>query len=335
MSRRTPPKSTRRPRRLRRSEALRALVRETRVTPAQLVQPIFLIEGEAASHPIESMGGVERVTVDRAVTLVRRGVAAGVASFALFPVVADERKSPGAEEALRVDNLIGRAAAEIKSAVPHACVITDVALDPYSSVGHDGLVVDGEVANDATVRVLSEMAVAQARAGADVVAPSDMMDGRVAAIRCALDAAGFTSVAIMSYAAKYASSLYGPFREALDSAPVDLEGVPPDKKTYQMDPSNAREALVEASLDESEGADILLIKPAGWYLDVIARVRVRTDLPVAAYQVSGEYAMLRGAAAQGWIEWEAAYAESLAAIVRAGADIVVTYGAVEYAERLA
>jgi porphobilinogen synthase len=233
---------------------------------------------------------------------------------------------------VKPDNLLCRAVKALKRDLPEAYVITDVALDPYSSVGHDGLVAGGVILNDETVDVLAEMSVVHAAAGADMVAPSDMMDGRVAAIRAALDGAGRTDVGILSYSAKYASGFYGPFREALDSAPVQAPEVPPDKKTYQMDPANAREALVEALLDEDEGADILMVKPALPYLDVIARLRAATDLPIAAYHVSGEYAMVKAAAARGWMDERQAMTECLVAIARAGADLIFTYAALEFAK---
>ncbi len=223
------------------------------------------------------------------------------------------------------------AARAIKEAFPESCVITDVALDPYSSVGHDGVVRDGVIVNDETVDLLAKMAVVHARAGADIVAPSDMMDGRVSAMRVALDDAGHQDVSILSYTAKYASAFYGPFRQALDSAPVDAPDVPRDKKTYQMDPANAREALVEATLDFEEGADMMMVKPALPYLDVIARLRNAFDLPIAAYHVSGEYAMIKAAAQRGWLDEKECMCEALTAIARAGADVILTYAALDYA----
>lgn len=258
----------------------------------------------------------------------------GVRAFALFPAIDKRLKTADAGEAINPDNLLCRAVRSIKESLPECCVITDVALDPYSSVGHDGLVRDGVVLNDETCDILAAMAVVHAQAGADMVAPSDMMDGRVGVIRSALDESGCTDTAILSYTAKYASSFYGPFRDALDSAPVAAPDVPGDKKTYQMDPANAREAMVEAELDATEGADILMVKPALPYLDVIARIRARTDLPIAAYQVSGEYAMIHAAARNGWLEERSCMLEALTAIVRAGADIVFTYAAKDYARWL-
>lgn len=322
----------RRPRRLRRTEAMRGLVRETVVRPSQLVLPIFVVEGRNRREPIDAMPGQARLSIDLAMDECRRGADLGVCAFALFPAVDRGLKSPDGAEALNPGNLVCRATSAIKEAVVASCVITDVALDPYSSLGHDGLVSsDGEILNDQTVEVLAQMAVVHARAGADVVAPSDMMDGRVGAIRTALDEAGFTQTAILSYTAKYASAFYGPFREALDSAPVDAANVPKDKQTYQMDPANAREASIEAALDEAEGADLLMVKPALLYLDVIARLRARTDLPIAAYHVSGEYAMVKAAAVNGWLDDRACTTEMLTAIARAGADCIFTYAALDYA----
>jgi porphobilinogen synthase len=326
------PRPVRRPRRLRRTAALRDLVRETRLTPDRLVLPLFVTEGQARSEPIAALPGHARLSIDRVLACCREALALGVQAFALFPVVEPNRKTPRAEEAVNPDNLLCRTVRAIKGAMPQACVITDIALDPYSSHGHDGLVSDqGVVLNDETVDVLAAMAVLHARAQADMVAPSDMMDGRVGAIRRALDAAGHTDVAILSYTAKYASSLYGPFREALDSAPVDAPNVPRDKKTYQMDPANAREASLEALLDEDEGADILMVKPALPDLDVISRLRARTTLPIAAYHVSGEYAMIKAAAERGWLDERAGMTEALVSVARAGADIIFTYAALEYA----
>ena len=325
------PRPHRRPRRLRRTETIRRLVRETRLTPDRLVLPQFVVEGDDRSEPIEAMPGRSRLSIDRTVAECEKAMAMGVRSFALFPAIDASLKSPGADEGLAPNNLLCRAVRAIKEAFPESCVITDVALDPYSSDGHDGLVAGGVVLNDETVDLLARMAVLHAESGADMVAPSDMMDGRVGAIREALDAAGATDVAVLSYTAKYASAFYGPFREALDSAPVDSPDVPRDKCTYQMDPANAREASIEAMLDAEEGADILMVKPALPYLDVIHRLRVETDLPIAAYQVSGEYAMVKAAAERGWLDERACMSEMLTAIARAGADIIFTYAALDYA----
>jgi len=325
------PRPWRRPRRTRRNAVIRGLVRETRLTPDRLVLPLFVIDGEGVAVPISSMPGHARLSIDLVVAKCQEALALGVGAFALFPAINPTLKTEDAREAVNPENLLCRTVRAIKGALPGAYVITDIALDPYASMGHDGLVKQGEVVNDETVDVLAEMAVVHAEAGADMVAPSDMMDGRVAAIRAALDEAGATHVAILSYTAKYASGFYGPFREALDSAPVDAPDVPKDKKTYQMDPANAREALVEAALDEEEGADILMVKPALPYLDVIRRLRVATDLPIAAYHVSGEYAMLKAAAERGWLDERTCMAEALVGIARAGADVIFTYAALEYA----
>jgi porphobilinogen synthase len=272
------------------------------------------------------------MSVDLIVERCREALELGVGAFALFPAIDQSLKTPDAAEALNPGNLLCRAVTTIKESVPEAYLITDIALDPYSSIGHDGLVSqDGVILNDETVDLLAQMAVLHARSGAHMVAPSDMMDGRVAAIRAALDASGATEVAILSYTAKYASAFYGPFREALDSAPVEAPNVPSNKNTYQMDPANAREALVEALLDEEEGADILMVKPALPYLDVISQLRQATELPIAAYQVSGEYAMIMAASEKGWLDVRAGMTESLLGIARAGADVIFSYAALDYA----
>jgi porphobilinogen synthase len=326
------PRPHRRPRRLRRNETIRRLVRETRLTADRLFFPLFIVDGTDVAEPIDAMPGHARLSIDRLIAKCQEAMGLGVGAFALFPAVQPTLKTRDAREALNAGNLLCRAVRDLKKALPEAYVATDIALDPYSSVGHDGLVSSsGVVLNDETVDVLAGMAVLHAQAGADMVAPSDMMDGRVAAIRTALDAAGHTGVAILSYTAKYASGFYQPFREALDSAPVVAPDVPPDKKTYQMDPANAREAVIEALLDEQEGADILMVKPALPYLDVIQRVRDATRLPVAAYHVSGEYAMIKAAAERGWLDERVCMTESLLGIARAGADVIFTYAALEYA----
>ncbi len=321
-----------RPRRNRKSPAIRALVGETTVTPADLVQPLFVHAG-ADDQAIDSMPGCTRWSLGGLVREAGEVHSLGVPAVVLFPAVEESLKTPGAEEAWNPDGLVPQAVRALKQAHPSLCVITDVALDPYNADGHDGLVRRGddgepEIVNDETVEALQLQALCHARAGADIVAPSDMMDGRVAAVRQALDAEGFERVSILSYTAKYASAFYGPFRGALESAPKAG-----DKKTYQMDPANAREALREASLDEAEGADMLMVKPAGPYLDIIARMREATDLPIAAYQVSGEYLMIRSAAAAGWLDEEAVIRESLTAIKRAGADMILTYFAKAYSNR--
>lgn len=317
-----------RPRRNRRSASIRALVRETVVTVGDLIYPLFLQEGEEDT-PIESMPGCCRWSLAGLVAEAGAAHALGVPAVVLFPKVPDELKTSAAEEAWNPEGLIPRAVRALKAAHPTLTVMTDVALDPYNADGHDGLVAaDGRILNDETVVALCRQALCQARAGADIVAPSDMMDGRVGALRAALDEAGFSEVGILSYAAKYASAFYGPFRGALDSAPKAG-----DKKTYQMDPANAREAVREALLDEAEGADMLMVKPAGAYLDILAKIREQTTLPLAAYQVSGEYLMIQSAVAAGWLDEEKVVTESLTAIKRAGADMILTYFAKRAAER--
>jgi porphobilinogen synthase len=319
-----------RPRRNRKSPAVRALVRETVVTPGDLIQPMFVHAGDD-DQEISSMPGCVRWSLGGLVREAGEVHSLGIPAVVLFPAVEESLKTSGAEEAWNLDGLVPRTIRALKAAHPSLCVITDVALDPYNADGHDGLVrrgADGEpeIVNDETVDALCRQALCHAEAGADIVAPSDMMDGRVAAIRQALDAGGFERVSILAYTAKYASAFYGPFRGALESAPKAG-----DKKTYQMDPANAREAVREAGLDEAEGADMLMVKPAGPYLDIIARMREATDLPIAAYQVSGEYLMIRSAAAAGWLDEAAVIRESLTAIKRAGADMILTYFAKEFA----
>lgn len=309
-----------RPRRNRQSPAIRDMVRETVLTPGNLIYPLFLQEGDE-NTPISAMPGCQRWCLADLVQEAGEAHALGIPGVVLFPRIPDELKTPGAEECHNDDGLVPRAIRALKAAHPTLMVITDVALDPYNSDGHDGLVAaDGRILNDETVAVLCQQALCHARAGADIVAPSDMMDGRVAALRAALDHAGFTQVSIMSYTAKYASAYYGPFRGALDSAPKAG-----DKKTYQMDPANTIEALREAALDESEGADILMVKPAGPYLDIIARIRDASTLPIAAYQVSGEYLMIKAGAAAGWLDEDKVAMESLLGIRRAGANMILTY----------
>ena len=313
-----------RPRRNRRTPAIRSMVRETTLSPSDFILPLFFHE-DAEDTPIASMPGVTRWSLDSLVREAGEAHALGIPAVVLFPKIEEALKTPDGKECHNADGLVPRAIRALKAAHPSLCVITDVALDPYNSDGHDGIVKRSEngdlsVLNDETVEILCEQALCHARAGADIVAPSDMMDGRVTAIRDVLDAEGFTDVSILSYTAKYASAFYGPFRGALDSAPK--EG---DKKTYQMDPANVREAVRETLLDEAEGADMLMVKPAGIYLDVIAKVRETTTLPVAAYQVSGEYLMLKSASAAGWLDERAIVLESLTAIKRAGASMILTY----------
>ncbi|MDX2193885.1 MAG: porphobilinogen synthase [Gemmatimonadales bacterium] len=318
-----------RPRRNRKSAAVRALARETHLGVAHLVLPVFITE-TPGRQPIASMPGCARLGPAELLAEVEGAHAEGLRLVVLFPAIEDALKSPRGDEATNPDGLVPRTIAAIKARWPDMMVLTDIALDPYSSDGHDGIVgPDGRILNDETVEVLQRQALTHARAGADIVAPSDMMDGRVGAIREALDDAGFTDVSILSYTAKYASALYGPFRDALASAPRFG-----DKKTYQMDPANAREALRELALDEQEGADIVMVKPALAYLDVIALLRDHTTLPVAAYHVSGEYAMLKAAGANGWIDERKAALEHLLAMRRAGADLILTYYAREAARWL-
>jgi porphobilinogen synthase len=309
-----------RPRRNRKSAALRHAVRETTVGPEHFIYPLFIHEGDQ-QIPIGSMPGCMRHSPAGLLAEVERAWAVGVRMLVLFPAIDDALKDSTGTESYNDDGLIPRTIKTLKDRWPELVVVTDVALDPYSSDGHDGIVApDGRILNDETIAVLCKQSLSQARAGADVISPSDMMDGRVGAIRDALDGEGFTDVSILAYTAKYASGFYGPFREALDSAPKSG-----DQKTYQMDPANAREALREAALDEAEGADMLMVKPAGPYLDVIGRLREQTPLPLAAYQVSGEYAMLKAASERGWLDERTVVMESLLAIRRAGADVVLTY----------
>ena len=305
------------------------MVRETRLTTDNLVWPLFVQEGERQRTPIASLPDQARLSIDLLVEAAREAHGVGIPGVALFPALPESEKDPRGSASTKPDGLLQCAVRALKSAVPDLLVITDVALDPYSSDGHDGVLIDGRVDNDETLPILAAMAVSQAEAGADIVAPSDMMDGRVHAIREALDAAGFSEVAIGSYCAKYASAFYGPFRDALESAP--RAG---DKKTYQMDPANVREALRELALDEAEGADWVMVKPGLVYADVIQLLRANTELPVAAYHVSGEYAMLCAAAEKGWIDYDACLLESLIALKRAGADVIFTYAALDAARLL-
>lgn len=320
-----------RPRRSRRTPALRDLVRETTLSAHDLVYPVFL-HADAEDVEIEAMPGQTRWSPEGLLRVAERTLDAGVRALVLFPKIEDGLKDSTGSEVSNEDGLVPSSLRALKARFPELALFTDVALDPYSSDGHDGIV-DGDsgiILNDETVEVLCRQAVVQARAGADVIAPSDMMDGRVGAIREALDAEGFTEVSILSYTAKYASSFYGPFRGALDSAPKDG-----DKKTYQMDPANAREAMRELYLDEAEGADMVMVKPAGPYLDIVSAVREATTLPVAAYQVSGEYLMIEAAARSGWLNRREVALESLVGIKRAGADMILTYHALDAAGWLA
>ena len=319
---------TARPRRNRRTPAIRDMVRETELSPSHLVLPLFVHRGP--DEPINSMPGVNRWSLDGLVGEVGRAADLGVQAVVLFEAAPEELKTPTGDEAWNPDGLIPQTIGAIKAAHPDAVVMTDVALDPYNSDGHDGIVApDGTIVNDETVDVLCRQALTHADAGADIVAPSDMMDGRVGAIRETLDHQGHTEVGICAYTAKYASAFFGPFRGALDSAPRSG-----DKKTYQMDPANRREALREMELDIAEGADMVMVKPAGPYLDVVSRFAEASVVPVAAYQVSGEYLMIKAAAASGWLDEQSIIAETLAGVRRAGADIILTYFAVQAAQLL-
>jgi len=318
---------TRRPRRNRKSAVIRDLVQETHVTPNDLIYPLFVMEGTNQQVEIKSMPGIYRFTIDRLLDEIAECIELGVQTFAPFPVVLDGLKDKYATESYNEHSLYLRTLREIKRQFAEVCLVSDVAMDPYSSAGHDGIVENGKILNDETLEILARMAVAQAEAGADIIAPSDMMDGRVGYIRHELDEAGFQDVSIMAYTAKYASAFYGPFRDALDSAPRFG-----DKKTYQMNPANIREAMVEAQLDFQEGADFMMVKPALPYLDVIRSLHDNFPTPIVAYNVSGEYAMVKAAAERGWIDGEKAMYESLLSIKRAGASIIITYFAKEFAQ---
>lgn len=320
---------TERPRRNRKSEVIRSMVRETRLPLSSLIYPLFVVDGSGKKIPIASMPGIHRWSEDVLMQEIEECMNLGIRSFVLFPAVEDALKDKEATYSYAQNNFYLRIIRNIKARFPEACLMSDVAMDPYSSDGHDGYVEEGKIINDITLPILGRMAVAQADAGIDIIGPSDMMDGRVGFIRQALDEEGFSETSIMSYTVKYASAFYGPFRDALDSAPKFG-----DKKTYQMDPSNKREALREAALDTAEGADFLMVKPALCYLDVIHLLKENFDLPIAAYNVSGEYAMLKAAAMQGWLNYEKAMPEMLLSIHRAGADVILTYFAKEYAEMI-
>ena len=326
---------TRRSRRNRSNPAVRDLIQESRVDVTDLIQPLFVVDGDGAPQAIDSMPGIARLPLDHLLEECARVVDLGLRAVALFPKIDPAHKDAQASYALREDNLLLRTVRAVKAAFPSLLVITDVALDPYTAHGHDGVLnAEGsDVDNDRSVALLAELAVLEARAGADWVAPSDMMDGRVGAIRRALDDAGFAGTGLLAYAAKFASAYYGPFREAVGSdAAAGTASL--DKRTYQLNPANAREALLDARLDEEEGADVLLVKPAGLYLDVLRMLRDETSLPLAAYQVSGEYAQIHAAARLGWLDLRAARDEALLAIKRAGADMILTYFASEVARDL-
>jgi len=300
------------------------MVQETQLTAANLIFPLFVMEGSNVKSEVQSMPGIYRYSIDNLLREVEQCMELGLRAFDLFPNIDESLKDKYASESLREGSLYLRAIAEVKRLFPEACIITDVAMDPYSSDGHDGIVENGTILNDETLEILGRMALAHAQAGADIIAPSDMMDGRIGHIRRVLDKNGFTGVSLMSYTAKYASAFYGPFRDALNSAPKHG-----DKKTYQMNPANQREALIEAELDTSEGADFLMVKPALAYLDVINLLANRFDLPIAAYNVSGEYAMIKASARNGWLDERRATMEVLTGIRRAGATAILTYHAKE------
>ena len=318
---------TKRPRRLRRNPSIRSLVSETKLSVDDLIYPMFVMEGENQRVEIVSMPGCYRYSLDLLLVEIAELYELGVKAVALFPVVSESKKDDNGTESYNPEGLAQQAVRAIKAQTPETIVITDVALDPFTTHGHDGVIdAQGVILNDETVEILVKMAVSQAEAGCDMVAPSDMMDGRIGAIRRGLDAHGFTDVAIMAYSAKYASAYYGPFRDALDSAPKFG-----DKKTYQMDPANAREALTEIELDIAEGADIVMVKPALAYMDIIYQVKANCNVPVAAYNVSGEYAMIKAAAERGWIDEKKIVMETLLSIKRAGADLILTYFAKDVA----
>ncbi|MEP2690167.1 porphobilinogen synthase [Maribacter dokdonensis] len=314
-----------RPRRLRSSEAVRSLVRETIISPNDFLVPLFVVEGKGIKEEIPSMPNYYRLSLDNLTKEVKELWKMGLHSVLLFVKVPDNLKDNKGSEALNENGLMQLAIKTVKNACPDMLVMTDVALDPYSSYGHDGIVADGEILNDESIEVLTEMSVSHAKAGADFVAPSDMMDGRILSIREALEDEGYLNTGIMAYSAKYASAFYGPFRDALDSAPVDIKNVPKDKKTYQMDYANRFEAIRETQLDIDEGADIVMVKPGLCYLDIVREIKNEVDVPVAVYQVSGEYAMVKAAAEKGWLDHDAVMMEQLTAIKRAGANIIASY----------
>lgn len=317
-----------RPRRNRKNSVIRDMVQETQLGVQNLIYPLFLEDGSGIKNEIASLPNQYRWSLDLLIPEVEACVALGIKTFVLFPAVNDALKDTTATYSYNEANFYLHAIRKIKETFPEVVLMSDVAMDPYSSDGHDGLVKNGAILNDETLPILTKMAVAQAQAGIDIIGPSDMMDGRVGAIRSALDNNGFTDVSIMSYTAKYASAFYGPFRDALDSAPKSG-----DKKTYQMNPANKREALIEAQLDIEEGADMIMVKPATCYLDVIHLLKESCDVPVTAYNVSGEYAMVHAAAQKGWLDYESAYLEMLLSIRRAGADGILTYFAKDFAQR--
>lgn len=319
--------NTRRPRRNRKSEAIRSMVEETSLSTSNLIFPLFLLDGTNKKVEVASMPGIFRLSADLMMKEVESCLRLGIKAFDIFPAVEDQYKDRLATRSYDSSFFYLKTLRDIKKKFPEACIITDVAMDPYSSDGHDGLVEDGKIVNDKTLEILGKMALAQAETGIDILGPSDMMDGRVGYLRKVLDENGFTEVSIMSYTAKYASGFYNPFRDALDSAPKFG-----DKKTYQMNPANKTEALIEAELDTQEGADFLMVKPALAYLDIIHLLKQHSSLPIAAYNVSGEYSMVKAAAQKGWLDGDRVMKETLLSIRRAGADVILTYFAKEFAE---
>jgi len=303
------------------------MVRETEVKTADLIYPLFIVNGNNIKDEIKSMPNVFRWSLDLLLKEIEECLKLGITNFILFPAVEDQLKNTEASYSYNSQNFYLKAITAIKKAFPECCLMSDVAMDPYSSDGHDGLVENGKIVNDKTLPILAKMSIAQAESGIDIIGPSDMMDGRIGYIRDALDTAGHQEVSIMSYTAKYASAFYGPFRDALDSAPKSG-----DKKTYQMDPANKKEALIEAELDTLEGADFLMVKPALCYLDVIQTLKNNMDLPIAAYNVSGEYAMIHAASEKGWLDYNATFQESLLSIKRAGADVILSYFTKDFAK---
>lgn len=316
-----------RPRRNRKSISIRRMVQETNLTISDFIYPLFVVSGNKIKQEISSMPNVYRWSIDLLLKEVEECINLGIENFVLFPAVEENLKDKIASYSYQSDNFYLTAISRIKTNFPHVSLMSDVAMDPYSSDGHDGFVENGEIINDKTLPILSKMSIAQAQAGIDIIGPSDMMDGRVGYIRKELDNEGFQNTSIMSYTAKYASAFYGPFRDALDSAPKHG-----DKKTYQMNPANIKEAMIEAELDAFEGADFLMVKPALCYLDVIHQLKNNFDLPISAYNVSGEYAMIHAAANNGWLDYNTAFQESVLSIKRAGADVILSYFAKDFAK---
>ncbi len=322
----------RRNRRLRTTDSMRSLVRETIISPNDFIVPLFIVEGKGVKEEIASMPNYYRLSLDLLQKEVKELWKLGLKSVLLFVKVDDKLKDNTGKEALNPDGLMQRAIKTVKNAVPEMIIMTDVALDPFSIYGHDGIISEGSVLNDDTNAVLAEMSLSHAIAGADVVAPSDMMDGRIFEIRTLLEDEGFCDTAIMAYSAKYASAFYGPFRDALDSAPVDAKNIPKDKKTYQMDYANREEAIRETLMDIDEGADIVMVKPGLCYLDIVREIKDAVNVPVAVYQVSGEYAMVKAAAEKGWLDHDAVMLEQVTAIKRAGASMIASYFAKDIAK---